>query len=149
MNCHRVQNLLSSYLDQELSAEERREIRRHLFHCAPCSLLYDELTLVKDSLENLEPPAAEDDLLKKVHLYQEGRLLKQTFLWGRRLVMTAAWILLFLFTSLLLFPNSSGPELARKEENIPDYVPMQEEPRQEQRIDEPVLPFLPGIPVSR
>ena len=41
MNCHRVQKLLSSYLDQELSAEERREIRRHLFGCslAPASVM--------------------------------------------------------------------------------------------------------------
>ncbi|HBL37393.1 MAG TPA: hypothetical protein DDZ55_11365, partial [Firmicutes bacterium] len=33
MNCHRVQSLLSAYLDQELSPEERRLIRNHLFNC--------------------------------------------------------------------------------------------------------------------
>lgn len=147
MNCHRVQNLLSSYLDQELSAEERREIRKHLFVCAPCSRLFDELTLIKDSLESLEPPVISGDLLRKVHLYREGRLLQETFLWGKRLAMTAAWILLFLLTAFLLFPNSSGPELAKKEEQLPNYPLLQQELKEES--GRPSLPRLPGLPVSR
>jgi anti-sigma factor RsiW len=149
MNCHRVQNLLSSYLDQELSAEERREIRKHLFACAPCSRLCNELTLIKDSLENLEPPAISGDFLRKVHLYREGRLLQKTFVWGKRLTMAAVWILLFLLTAFLLFPNSSGPELAKKEEQSPGYTPTQQETRPEEGNKGPLLPRLPGLPVSR
>ncbi|NLY89786.1 MAG: zf-HC2 domain-containing protein [Firmicutes bacterium] len=152
MNCHRVQKLLSSYLDQELSAEERREIRKHLFACAPCSRLCDELTLIKDSLEGLEPPAIGGDFLRKVHLYREGRLLQETFLWGKRLAMAAVWILLFLLTSFLLFPNSSGPELAKKEEQLPDYGARERTTLQQEAKEESTrlfLPRLPGIPVSR
>jgi len=148
MNCHRVQNLLSSYLDQELSADERRRVRKHLFHCSSCARFFEELTLVKGSLENLEPPSTEEDILKKVHLYQKGKLLEQTFFWGKRLVLTAVWILLFLLTSFLLFPDSTPPDLAGETQYPGRTRPLSEE-RQEENINRPVLPFLPGIPVSR
>ena len=142
MNCHRVQKLLSSYLDQELSAEERREIRRHLFGCSPCSRLCDELTLIKDSLESLEPPAISRDILKKVHLYREGRLLQTTFLWGKRLAMAAAWI----FVSPHFFPALS--ELfggtAKSKNGAGAHYPC----TGSQRGARTFLPS-PGIPVSR
>ena len=36
MNCNRVQNLLSAFIDEELSPQDKRELRRHLFLCSEC-----------------------------------------------------------------------------------------------------------------
>lgn len=148
MNCHRIQNLLSSYLDQELSADNRRRVRKHLFQCSSCARFYEELTQVKRSLENLEPPPTTGDILQKVYFYRKGKLLEQTVFWGKRLVLTAVWILLFLLTSFLLFPNSTPPDLAGKT-RFPDHPSPLLEKGQEEDIHQPALPFLPGIPVSR
>lgn|SRR5690554_3967200 len=147
MNCHRIQNLLSSYLDQELSADSRRLVRKHLFQCSSCARLYEELTQVKRTLGNLEPPSSPGDILQKVYFYRKGKLLEQTVFWGKRLVLTAVWILLFLLTSFLLFPGSAPPDLAGKTRG-PDSPSLLEKGREED-LRPPVLPFLPGIPVSR
>ena len=63
MNCHRVQSLLSAYLDQELSPEERRLIRNHIFHCPVCAQNFEDLSHIKSYLGNLEPPYPRLDLL--------------------------------------------------------------------------------------
>lgn len=150
MNCDRIQNLLSAYLDQELTPEERRMVRKHLFSCPSCSELYEELTLVKGSLGRLEPPEFCNNYLerleKMVLFYYDGvslTALNHTLFWGKRLLLTAACILLFLLTSLLLFPTPTSPNFAA--DSRPAHR-MEEKGRQE-----PVSSnfYLPGIPVSR
>lgn len=111
MNCHRVQSLLSAYLDQELSAEERRLVRRHLFSCQACSQLYEELYIVKRSLGALEAPGEKVDHLQRLEriipYYPSfnSDLVRLSLFWGKRLLITAACLLLFLLTSLWLFPT--------------------------------------------
>ena len=56
MLCSRVQNLLSAYLDRELTGAEMLEIRRHLRDCAPCEREREALLHVKQLLHVL--PAA-------------------------------------------------------------------------------------------
>lgn len=59
MNCERVQNLLSAYLDNELTTEEHRLVRAHLVTCAECNCEYEAMSDVKarlSSLESLEVP---------------------------------------------------------------------------------------------
>jgi len=38
MECSRIKNMLSAYLDSELPEEDIREVRRHLFTCSKCEL---------------------------------------------------------------------------------------------------------------
>ena len=47
MNCHRVGNLLSAYIDGELTGVEMIEIRRHLDGCPGCQNELDDLRAVK------------------------------------------------------------------------------------------------------
>lgn len=66
MNCERVRNLISAYLDRELPSEEARLIRAHLVTCAACNRELEAEAAVKESLGRLgshEPPA---DLLPSV-----------------------------------------------------------------------------------
>jgi anti-sigma factor RsiW len=57
MNCERVRNLLSAYLDRELSTEEFRLVRAHLVACADCSAELEAERTLKDALAGL--PSAE------------------------------------------------------------------------------------------
>lgn len=50
MNCLRVLNLLSAYIDRELSPDDQRRISRHLAVCSACRAELQSLQEVKDAL---------------------------------------------------------------------------------------------------
>lgn len=107
MNCHRVQSLLSAYLDQELSSEERRLIRNHIFNCPVCAQCLEELSRIKKYLGGLEPPPPQIDLIDHFFSYKlhiSDAVDSNPWEWCKRLTLTAACIFLFLLTSFHLFP---------------------------------------------
>jgi anti-sigma factor RsiW len=50
MLCSRVQNLLSAYVDSELTGSETLQLRAHLRECSACRTEHDELRLAKSLL---------------------------------------------------------------------------------------------------
>ena len=59
MNCGRVSNQLSAYLDRELTGVEMLQIRRHLTECDRCRSEHEALSRLKmmlGRLQSLEPP---------------------------------------------------------------------------------------------
>ena len=66
MNCKTAQNLLSAYLDAELTGGEMQRMRRHLCECDECQREETELRLLKDLLVGtpmVEPPVGFEDRL--------------------------------------------------------------------------------------
>lgn len=53
MNCRRVVNLISAYVDGELTGEEMLAIRRHLSECDECAEECESIRLTKQALVNL------------------------------------------------------------------------------------------------
>lgn len=53
MNCRRVQDLLSPYLDERLTGQQMLEVRRHLDSCRSCSEEYMMLRQVKILLRSV------------------------------------------------------------------------------------------------
>ena len=53
MNCRRVINSISAYVDGELTGAEMLEIRRHLSECPDCREEYDSIRQVKFSIAGL------------------------------------------------------------------------------------------------
>jgi anti-sigma factor RsiW len=53
MNCHRVVNLMSAYVDGELTGEEMLSIRRHMATCPECSEEHESILITKRALSNL------------------------------------------------------------------------------------------------
>ncbi len=47
MNCNKVSNLLSAFMDGELLGHEHRLIHQHLQQCSDCRIEYDELLQMK------------------------------------------------------------------------------------------------------
>lgn len=58
MNCQRVQQLVSPYLDHRLTGAEMLEMQRHLEHCGSCAAEYQaalEIKVLLRSLSSREP----------------------------------------------------------------------------------------------
>lgn len=54
MNCRKVQNLISAYVDCELPGMEMLAIRRHLSDCGECRLEYETLLSIKRAFGSLQ-----------------------------------------------------------------------------------------------
>jgi len=122
MNCHRVQSLLSAYLDQELSPEELRLIRNHIFYCPSCAENFEELSKIKSYLGNLEPPSLRVDLCDHSffgHLQADSLFSVNPWIWGKRLGLTTTCVFLFLLTAFYLFPVDQNAPLMVAEETAP------------------------------
>lgn len=66
MNCKTAQNLLSAYIDAELSGAEMSRMRRHLCDCEECQREETEIRMLKDLLvgtPQVEPPHGFEDRL--------------------------------------------------------------------------------------
>lgn len=115
MNCNHVQNLISAFIDDELSADEKRDLRHHLYFCPECHSEYENLLKLKDCLSNLNQEDCNYDLLASFKLRvaeAEHSFFQETnrFLMLGRLGLVAGCVTLFFFSTIALFPNgpSSG-----------------------------------------
>jgi hypothetical protein len=68
MNCEQVRPVLLDYLLEEVSAEQRAEIHRHLEQCAACS---EEAGLSRQTLGKLEQGAAFEEIPQRIRLVAE------------------------------------------------------------------------------
>lgn len=75
MNCRRVVNLISAYIDGELTGEEMLEIRRHLSHCDECREEYESIRHTKMALANLKTTEPQRDLAKVIMIQLDDTLV--------------------------------------------------------------------------
>ncbi len=125
MNCQHTQNLISSFIDHELSADETRELRRHLFTCSECENEYQELLHIKEILENVIQEPLEFDPLKNLHsrlVNEEDSFLSFSNhkIWIRRLGIVTACFVIYFVTSAILFPDNRNaiPQLSAKRSQL-------------------------------
>src|SRR5262249_55124696 len=66
MNCHRVELLLSNYLEGRLSRRRRNAVAGHLHGCPECRRLRDEITAIGAELRSAALPPAPTGLPQHV-----------------------------------------------------------------------------------
>lgn len=66
MNCRHVVNLMSAYLDSELTGAEMLEIRRHLNECSECREEYESLKMTKLAIARLRTVTPSRDLAASI-----------------------------------------------------------------------------------
>lgn len=66
MNCQKVQNLISAYLDGELAGHEMLLVRYHLSGCGECSGEYESLLTIRRAFGKLRPKRPSDDLAARI-----------------------------------------------------------------------------------
>jgi anti-sigma factor RsiW len=104
MNCHKVQNLLSVYLDGEVRPELGREMEAHLGACDVCRVELGLLQQLDHSLGTLPVPAAVDVAPRVL-----ARVRRPARPWWRSLSMAASLVLGLVLGAALagnFYPNS-------------------------------------------
>lgn len=64
--CPKVQELLSGYLDQELTQQQSQLVRVHLESCDDCQAVYNDLKTMRDSIGNLQYPDCEERKIEHI-----------------------------------------------------------------------------------
>ena len=79
MNCERVEEMLSAYLDNALAIEERREVSVHLQTCANCSAMLAEFSRNDAFIARLPPVSPDPSLRNRIFSSPEFLELTGTF----------------------------------------------------------------------
>lgn len=66
MNCHRVQSIISAYVDCELPGMEMLAVRQHLSTCTECRTEFDSTLRLKRAFGRLATPCPQDDLAVRI-----------------------------------------------------------------------------------
>src|SRR5438067_1752080 len=92
MNCGRVSNQLSAYLDRELTGAEMLHIRSHLGGCDSCRAEHESLSRMKMLLGRLRTPAPSHDfLMATLRRFEEtGSGMSLGSRWGQRAAFATA-----------------------------------------------------------
>jgi hypothetical protein len=73
MKCEHIEELLSPYLEDKLSREERRAVEEHVKSCKSCSLLLSSLEETTESLVSLPELEVSQDLLHQLYSIPEKK----------------------------------------------------------------------------
>lgn len=73
MECEKVEKLLSSYLDDELSRQRKREVEAHLQSCASCLELFSLLQQTRKSLSSWPELEVRPELLNSLYSIPEKK----------------------------------------------------------------------------
>ena len=67
MKCEHIEDLLSPYLEDELTAKERLAVQKHLRSCADCSVLFEILRETQESLADFPQAEMSNELLDRLY----------------------------------------------------------------------------------
>lgn len=73
MECARIKELLSEYIDGTLDAQARAVVEDHVATCKSCKEELASLSALVEELGSLEPVKAPEDFLEKIHERMESR----------------------------------------------------------------------------
>ena len=109
MACEKIQDLLSPYLDGELTSEAKAEVDAHLSSCRECAELLSLLRMATDSLASFPEVEPSPDLTAKLYAIPVGRKkfrINLDFLVKPSLqpVFSAATVLLIIFSFYMFGP---------------------------------------------
>lgn len=99
-NCHRVQKLLSLYLDGELNPKQSKRIAGHLSQCKECASELEQLLSIKEAAQALEQHEPPDYLFYRIkdEIAKQARVKSER----ARLVPRKRWVLVPAFSVVLI-----------------------------------------------
>ncbi len=110
MACEKIQELLSPYLDGELTPEVRAEVKNHLSSCRECSEILALLRIATDSLAAFPELEPSSDLKARLYAIPARKIKKMRlnldFLVKPALqpILAAATVLLVIFSFYMFGP---------------------------------------------
>ncbi len=149
MECKRIEEQLSAYVDKQLSSEEKVLVDEHLRACSKCSLVLEELKQTISHTENLEeidPPAwLTQKIMAKVQedaLEKKG-IVQKIFPPGMKIPLQAAATLAICVVAFVVF-RTIGPELDHTQLLQEKQVATQQE-IDEEVGDKEIMPASPDV----
>ncbi|GAA4347853.1 anti-sigma factor family protein [Kangiella taiwanensis] len=64
--CHDIQELISGYIDQELSQQKAQRVRLHIESCDSCRKVYEDLVAIRKEMGQLHYPECEEAKLENI-----------------------------------------------------------------------------------
>ncbi len=64
--CDKTQELISGYLDNELTQQDSQMVRVHLESCASCRAIYQDLQTIKQATSQLNYPTTEAEKIQQL-----------------------------------------------------------------------------------
>jgi anti-sigma factor RsiW len=121
VNCEKYQELISAFIDGELSISEETELKAHIDDCPECRKTLDEIKELRALMEKDRPAVMPADIEKRILLdVQKGKKTRKGllgFLGGYyRIPRGVAWASLVLL--LLLTVNSLVNPFRQQQESI-------------------------------
>jgi anti-sigma factor RsiW len=124
MTHEEFEELVSPYVDSQVTPEEEKAIREHMEVCASCISLYEEEKTIKEKLHSLSktvpiPPDLDEKLIRSL-----GKVKKKRFISNLFLGIAAALVVLFIlafFMRVYIFrtePNSLLSEVLESYKDI-------------------------------
>lgn len=119
MNCSKIEQLLSAYMESSLHADEKNRVEEHLKSCRHCSELLDEMQSAAALCQSYPTLELEPDLLETILLRTSGRPRTLSFrerfhkyFWGPLLTprFAAGAVLATLFLTLAI--NFMMPQIS-------------------------------------
>lgn len=112
MDCERIEELLSPYLEDELTLEDKRDVEEHLTTCLNCSSLLAYLKETFGSLADFPEIEISDNLLNRLYeIPSKKKKFKLSFEFLLRPalqpVLTATTVLLIMMSFYLFHPNKN------------------------------------------
>ncbi|GAV24860.1 hypothetical protein ciss_07930 [Carboxydothermus islandicus] len=121
MECNEVRELLSAYIDGEVTAEEKKQVERHLQSCAGCREAYGQyvdMGAVLKMLPFLEPDTPLREKVQDKIKYKRNILNR--FIWSEWVAVAVAMVLVFALgitaislSGLTLYPKNEAVEVVR------------------------------------
>lgn len=113
MGCERIEELLSPYLEDELTQEERLTVETHIHTCSDCAELLSLMRQTKESLAAFPEVDVSENLVEKLYELPQKRkkfrfvpdfLLRPSF----QPIMAAATIILVFVSFYMFHPERSA-----------------------------------------
>lgn len=132
MNCHRARQLISPYLDQQLTGQQMLELQQHLAHCASCNAERLSIAEVKRLLRGLYATRPRPELSQRIveqMMQQEQNGLPSLSLppvpqRGRRLALSLALSCLTVLTVAAPFAPGALQQARRSAPATPTPDPL-------------------------
>lgn len=112
MNCQKIEDLLSAYLEGELSLEEKSTVEEHLRTCPRCASLYQEIKQATESLDDFPEAEMSEELVQRLYKIPQPKKkfrLNFDFLLRPSLqpVLAAATVLLVIISFYFFNPDQN------------------------------------------
>ena len=102
ISCERIEDIISPFVDGEVTMEETETIIKHLRLCRHCTFMYEELCQIKSQLSSLPKIFSQRNLWKKIINKNKQNVVRlkispkfSSSLWKKWGIVAASFVVIF------------------------------------------------------